>query len=235
MRLVASALPRLGPVTTSSSAASAPANALAVSERSALADLMAQVGPEAPTLCGRWTTLDLAAHLVVRATRPDAAAGLVVGPLASYTEKVMAQVARRPWSELVTAVRTGPPRWSPVSFPALDRATNTIEYFVHHEDVRRASGSWEPRVLDDGAVADLWAEATRAAGYLLRRSPVGVVFAPTDGPRAGHERLVRKGSRLVTLSGPVGEIVLAEYGRVTRGLEFLGADEDVAAFRAFPR
>ena len=231
----ADALPRLGPVTASSAPSSAPANALAVSERSALADLMAQVGPDAPTLCGSWTTLDLAAHLVVRATRPDAAAGIVVAPLASYTEKVMAQVARRPWPELVSAVRTGPPRWSPVSVPALDRATNTIEYFVHHEDVRRAGGSWEPRALDENAVADLWAEATRAAGYLLRRCPVGVVFAPTDGPRAGQERLVRKGSRPVTLSGPVGEIVLAEYGRVTRGLEVLGADEDVAAFRSFPR
>ena len=117
-----------------------PANALASSERSALADLMLEVGPDAPTLCGTWTTRDLAAHLVVRATRPDAAAGIVLGPLASYTEKVMAAVARRPWADLVAEVRSGPPRWSPLSLAALDRATNTIEYFVHHEDVRLRAG-----------------------------------------------------------------------------------------------
>ena len=212
-----------------------PANALAVAERAGLADLMAQVGPEAPTLCGTWTARELAAHLVVRATRPDAAAGIVVRPLASYTDKVMAAVARRPWSDLVAEVRVGPPRWSPQAIPALDRATNTIEYFVHHEDVRRATEPWEPRDLDAAAVADLWAEGTRAATYLLRRSPVGVVFAPTDGPAAGTRRVVKKGPRQVVLAGPVGEIVLAKYGRVTRGLEMLGDPVDVAAFRAFPR
>ncbi len=37
-------------------------------ERAALADLMAELGPDAPTLCEGWTTRDLAAHLVVRAT-----------------------------------------------------------------------------------------------------------------------------------------------------------------------
>ena len=212
-----------------------PANALAVSERHALADLMAEVGPDAPTLCGTWTTRDLAAHLVVRATRPDAAAGIVIGPLAGYTEKVMAAVGRRAWPDLVAEVRTGPPRWSPQSLPALDRATNTIEYFVHHEDVRRASDGWSPRELDPAAVADLWAEATRAATYLLRRSPVAVVFAPTDGPDAGRERLVKKGSRTVVLAGPVGEIVMAKYGRMTQGLELRGAPADVADFHAFPR
>ena len=213
----------------------APANALAVAERSALADLMAEVGPDAPTLCGTWTTRDLAAHLVVRATRPDAAAGIVLGPLASYTEKVMASVARRPWADLVAEVRTGPPRWSPQSLAALDRATNTIEYFVHHEDVRRAADTWEPRVLDDAAVAALWAEAARASTYLLRRSPVSVVLAPTDGPAAGQQRVVKKGARPVTLVGPVAEIVLATYGRVTRGLEVLGAPADVADFHGFSR
>ena len=42
-------------------------------ERIALCDLLDETGPEAPTLCEGWRTLDLAAHLVLREHRPDAA------------------------------------------------------------------------------------------------------------------------------------------------------------------
>ncbi len=37
------------------------------------------------------------------------------------------------------------------------------------------------------------------------------------------------------LDGPVGEIVLAIYGRVTRGLDVRGEPDDVEAFRTFRR
>jgi hypothetical protein len=33
-------------------------------ERQTLCDLLADLGPDAPTLCEGWTTLDLAAHLL---------------------------------------------------------------------------------------------------------------------------------------------------------------------------
>ena len=36
---------------------------MAQRERQQLADLMASVGPDAPTLCEGWTVRDLAAHL----------------------------------------------------------------------------------------------------------------------------------------------------------------------------
>lgn len=55
---------------------------LARSERSALADLLEQVGPAQPTLCAGWDTEDLLAHLLVRERRPDAAAGMLIIPLA---------------------------------------------------------------------------------------------------------------------------------------------------------
>ena len=41
------------------------------SERKALADLLAALGPDAPTLCTGWETRDLAAHIVLRERRPD--------------------------------------------------------------------------------------------------------------------------------------------------------------------
>nr|BFE88977.1 hypothetical protein GCM10020093_115780 [Planobispora longispora] len=49
-------------------------------ERAALSDLFARLGPDAPTLCEGWTTFDLAAHLVLRERRLDAAPGIALSP-----------------------------------------------------------------------------------------------------------------------------------------------------------
>jgi hypothetical protein len=42
-------------------------------EREQLCDLFLELGPEAPTLCEGWATLDLAAHLVMREHDPRSA------------------------------------------------------------------------------------------------------------------------------------------------------------------
>ena len=212
-----------------------PVNAVAVAERHALADLLAEVGPDQPTLCAGWTTRHLAAHLVVRATRPDAALGIVFAPLAAHNDRVIEQVSLRPWPELVAEVRQGPPRWSPVSLPAVDAETNTIEYFVHHEDVRRGLEPWEPRVLGMDTSQALWRRMGALGVHVLRRCPVGVLAVPSDGPAAGVARRLKAGDRSVVLEGPVGEVVLAMFGRVTSGLEVTGRDDDVAAFLSFSR
>ena len=47
-------------------------------ERAALCDTFEKYGPEAPTLCEGWLTLDLAAHMAAREDRLDAAVGLVL-------------------------------------------------------------------------------------------------------------------------------------------------------------
>src|SRR5262245_55007067 len=115
-------------------------------EREALCDLFLEVGPDAPTLCGDWTTRDLAAHLVVRDRNLLGGAGIVLSTFAGFTEKGMEREETRPWSELVERVRSGP-MWfaGPV-----DSLINTVEYFVHHEDVRRGDGTGEPRQgIDD--------------------------------------------------------------------------------------
>ncbi len=57
-------------------------------ERAALVDTMRGVGPDAPTLCEGWKTRDLAAHLVIREYRPDAAPGILIPFFASHTAKV---------------------------------------------------------------------------------------------------------------------------------------------------
>lgn len=105
-------------------------------ERTALCDLLDRLGPDQPTLCTGWTTNDLAAHLVLRERRPLAAPGIVLRPLSGYTERVHRGLAGRPFPALVQTLRQ-PPRWSPLAFAAVDRAVNTLEMFLHHEDARR--------------------------------------------------------------------------------------------------
>jgi uncharacterized protein (TIGR03085 family) len=205
------------------------------SERAALCNLLADVGPDAPTLCEGWTTRDLAAHLIVRESRPDAGLGLVIPAFAPWTTKVQNQAASKSWPDLVSAVRHGPPKWSPAAIPAVDEAMNTIEYFVHHEDVRRAQPEWGVRPLEPGFTADLWSRIPVFARLLTRSSPVGIVLSPTDGPDAGSDTRVRDGGSSVRLSGPVGELVLALFGRTTRGVDMMGSEQDLKAFIDFPR
>ncbi|HEY6426004.1 MAG TPA: TIGR03085 family metal-binding protein, partial [Acidimicrobiales bacterium] len=121
-----------------------PPLSLAQQERSTLCDLFIELGPDAPTLCEGWVTADLAAHLVVRERRPDSGPGLVWPRLAEYTDKVRRSVRdRTSWETLVETVRGGPP----LLLRPVDGPMNTIEYFIHVEDVRRAQDGWEPRAI----------------------------------------------------------------------------------------
>ena len=95
-------------------------------ERVALCELLDKTGPEAPTLCEGWQTLDLAAHLVMRERRPDAAAGVMGGPLAGHTERVRrALIASTTYGQLVDEIRNGPPRLSVFRIPGMDERLNT--------------------------------------------------------------------------------------------------------------
>ncbi len=179
---------------------------LAQQERQALADLLDRLGPDAPTLCEGWTSGDLAAHLVLRERRPDAALGIVVGPLAAYTASVQRALRQsRDWPSLVQSVRSGPP----APLRPLDEQINTVEFFVHHEDLRRASPGWTPRELAPELEAALWARLGPMAGLVARRSRVGVVLdAPGYGTREAH-----RGEPRVTVRGAPSELTLFAFGR----------------------
>ena len=199
-------------------------------ERAELCDLFSEVGPDAPTLCGDWTTRDLAAHLVVRERRPDAAVGIIVSKAAGYTDKVQSGVAAGDWDELVETVRSGPPLWSPTKIGAVDKAANTVEFFVHHEDVRRATEGWEPRGLDDDLTEALYPMLGKMGKRLVSSSPVGIVVEPSDD----HEPIVLKDAEpSVTVRGPVGELILFVFGRQARSaVEVFGDDASVATVNA---
>lgn len=193
-------------------------------ERAALADLMEQLGPDAPTLCAGWTTRDLAAHLVVRGNRADAAGGILIPALAGYLETVQKRVAAKPWSQLVRQVRKRP--WWAV--PPLDEVVNQVEYYVHHEDVRRAQPGWQPRRLPDALSAGLWSRVRGQAKLVLRRTPAHVtVTAP------GHGSVVAgRGGPTVDLAGEPQELLLFLMGRQANArVELAGPEAIVGRMR----
>ncbi len=180
----------------------------AAGERAALCDLLEELGPDAPTLCGGWTTADLAAHLVIRERRPDAGVGILAPRLAAWTDKVQRDAKRVGYATLVHQIRTGPPRWSFFALPGADANLNLIEYFVHLEDVRRAQPGWQPRELSAEVEEALWVRLQAAAPMLMRNVRTGVALRLPDG----RVERVRPGPG-VRVTGPTGELVLFAYGR----------------------
>jgi uncharacterized protein (TIGR03085 family) len=117
-----------------------PVTNFARTERAALADLFVEVGPDAPTLCAGWTTTELALHLVVREKGDPANLADAATPLAGYLQRRRRSIlAANGYAGLVEKFRNGPPRFSPFAIPGMDARGNTVELFVHHEDVRRAA------------------------------------------------------------------------------------------------
>ncbi|HLT70154.1 MAG TPA: TIGR03085 family metal-binding protein [Acidimicrobiales bacterium] len=195
-------------------------------ERAELCDLFLEVGPEAPTLCEGWTTLDLAAHLVVRERDPRAPLAIVGGRrFAGLGRRLMDGARARGYEALVEQLRAGPPL-VPWRVPGLRTLLNANEWFVHHEDVRRAVGRG-PRTdrpdLDDLA----WRTVRRLGPLLLRRAKVrAALVAPGRGevPARGDGPAVR-------VTGEPQELVLVLYGRRGAALVDLdGPPEAVAAF-----
>ena len=178
-------------------------------ERLLLADLLETAGPAAPTLCDDWTTRELAAHLVVRERRTDAAGGILFKPLADRLARVQAEFAQKPYEELLQLIRTGPPRMSPLAIKQIDEAANTVEFFVHAEDVRRAQPDWTPRELDPVFSDALWSRIEKMARVLGRRSPVGLVLRRPDGRTA----VAHRGVPVVTVTGEPGELTVFLFGR----------------------
>jgi uncharacterized protein (TIGR03085 family) len=200
-------------------------------ERTALSALLAETGPGAPTLCEGWRTLDLAAHLVLREIRPDAAVGIMGGPLARHTERTRrALMARTPYPQLVERIRTGPPARSVFGIPGMDERLNLVEYFVHHEDVRRAADGWQPRDIGAGLTEALW-QRLRGARFVLRRAPVGIELVRDDRPASPGQRVritAKARTPMVTVTGSPAELTLWALGRTTAAqVRFDGSEPDL--------
>jgi uncharacterized protein (TIGR03085 family) len=201
-----------------------------------LCTALEQTGPDAPTLCTGWKTIDLAAHLVLRERRPDAALGILGGPLTSYSERVRRHMVEgTPFPDLIQAIRSGPPRLSLFGIPGADAKANFAEFLVHHEDVRRGQPDWQPRELDHTLTDHIWQQLSRAR-LLLRKIPVGIEFAREDAPQPGEQHTVRMTVRprtpVVTVIGAPVELMMWSFGRTEAArVRMEGAEADVAALR----
>jgi uncharacterized protein (TIGR03085 family) len=158
-----------------------------------------------------------------------AAPGLVVpGGWARFAEQRRRALACREFSWLVATFRSGPPRgffrigWVR-SFPTLN------EFFVHHEDVRRAN-SYGPRTNSPAKDAALWRNVSRAPWFLARR----LRSAGLELEWAGTNQVVRArhGRSTVRIVGLPGELLLYLFGRQSAAhVEISGPAAAVEAVR----
>ena len=199
-------------------------------ERLGLCDLLDELGPAVPTLLAGWTAHDLAAHIVLR--ERDLVAGpciVLPGPFRRFAERRRVRLAEsKEFAWLVARIRSGPP----IGFFRIGwvrSLANLNEFFVHHEDVRRAN-RYGPRSLTPAMDAALWRNVRRGSHYLSRRlhgSGLEIDWAGTD------ERVtVRPGEPTARLSGPPGELLLYLFGRqAVAQVEVSGPPAAVAALR----
>ena len=198
-------------------------------ERLALCDLLEELGPEAPTVLDGWRTAELAAHLLARDTRPDAVPGMVLGVARWWTERVEGRIRNDvPYAQVVGRLRRGPPRLSVGGLGGW--RGNLHEWFVHHEDVRRACGlgprpdSPDQRSLDDG----VWAVLPVFGPLLAPRLGATVVLVSEDGRR----RRVRRGTGTVEVHGRPSELLLTLFGRKGAAVQAIGDPDAVSAWRS---
>jgi uncharacterized protein (TIGR03085 family) len=200
-------------------------------ERLALCDLFRDLGAYAPTLLNGWTAKDLAAHIVLRERDLIAGPCLVLpGLFQRFAERRRVRLAeQREFEWLVARIRSGPP-------PGLFRIgwvrsfPNLNEFFVHHEDVRRANGLGPRDSLPPALEAALWRNVRQGSRYLSRRlceAGLEIRWAGTD------ERMTVRGAEpTARLSGQPGELLLYIFGRQAAArVEVTGPAKAVATVR----
>lgn len=197
---------------------------LARRERHDLCDLALALGEDAPTLCGEWDVKQLVAHLLVRETRPWAAAGIIVSPLSGLTERSMERMARQDFGVMVEKLRD--PGLTMYRLPPAEVAFNTLEYFVHHEDIRRAQPGAAPRELGEADLGLIWKLGRGSGKLMARRLGVPLTIRRSD---TGADAVLKSGPDPVVVSGPPGEVVLFLFGRAhAQDLTFDGPADAVA-------
>jgi uncharacterized protein (TIGR03085 family) len=198
-------------------------------ERAALCNSALEAGEDAPTLCGDWSVKDLVIHLLVRERDPIGAPGILIPQLSRLADRSARRMGQQDFTTLVERVRNGPPRWSPMALPPLDNALNTLEYFVHHEDIRRARPGWEPRELTDREKRMLFKGASVAGKGLVRKVGVPVEIRWADGVRE-RSAVLAKGADPVVATGEPEELTMFLFGRAQHtGLSFDGPQAHVDA------
>ncbi len=200
---------------------------LSRTERAALCNTALDAGEDAPTLCEGWTVKDLVIHLLVRERDPLAAPGILVPQLEGLTKRASRRLQKQDFATLVERIRNGPPLWSPMAIPPVDRTLNSLEYFVHHEDIRRAQPGWAPRELTDREQRILFKAASVAGKGLAKPARVPVEIRWTDRERQ-RSAVLASGDDPVVVTGEPAELTMYLFGRAEhRALDFQGPADRV--------
>jgi len=204
---------------------------IAAAERARLCALAEEVGPDAPTLSGDWTVKDLVAHLLVR-EGSAAAVGVAIKPLKGWLDAAIERRRQEDFTELVTQLRGGPPAYSPFALPWVGGWMNLLEFYVHHEDIRRAQPGWESRALSRQTEDGIWGALRLSGRGLVARSGVGVTAVRAD---TGARAVLRKRPASVVVRGLPSEIALYAFGRKRHAsVQLEGAPEDVEVVERTP-
>ncbi len=103
-----------------------------------------------------------------------------------------------------------------------DGPMNTVEFFIHVEDVRRAQHGWEPRQISPELADALWARV--GPGGMARKVPDTIVI--TAPGRTDKEAGT---GPLLTLAGDPGELTMFGAGRQAAARVEIGGDESLVA------
>jgi uncharacterized protein (TIGR03085 family) len=106
-----------------------------------------------------------------------------------------------------------------------------VEYFVHHEDVRRALPDWTERELPAGLEQALW-KRLKGARLFLRAAPTGIALV-RDADRAAGDVIEAKtappaagpASRVEVIGTPA-ELTMWSTGRVSAAHVTLDGPQD---------
>lgn len=200
-------------------------------ERQQLAELFIAKGPDAPTLCGGWTTRDLAAHLWVREHRPLAQLRSMLPKSGDSVDEETSKALARPYYELVQAWAGGPTGVNP--WKILDPVANGVEHFIHHEDVRRGALTPGDPIAERELPEDhqrYLHRALKLVGARALKADRPIILNPeglsritvNDKPGVSHD-----GESVIRIDGTVGEILLWISGRDVVNLKFSGDNSSV--------
>ena len=196
-------------------------------ERLHLEETLRAADPLAPTLCEGWQVRHLAAHLYLRRHQPWRAFSQGDGSVFATLAEEAKDPAR--YAELLEEFSAPVPRISPMALAdgPLGPATNTTEYVIHHEDVRRGAGPVPARTLPGEHSDKLFDAVAQFARLALRGLEVGVVLAVPGGRR----RVVKRADESVAVVGSPVELALVVSGRARAAdVEYLGSDAAISAF-----
>jgi len=99
---------------------------------------------------------------------------------------------------------------------------NTVEFFIHIEDVRRAQDDWEPRQISPELADALWMRV--GPGGMAKKISATIVI--TSPGRTNKES--GTGPRL-TLAGDPGELIMFGAGRQRAARVEISGDAALAA------